>query len=110
LSVTDYNELMKVHEQGLRTRIMLLEYAIAQHLSGNEQLLAQVYSNEWIQPMKETGMNDPFAGLRKAAEKRREAQHEWQSEVRAAHAAGFSLRAVAEIAGVSHDTVWRTVK
>jgi hypothetical protein len=108
--VTDFTRLTKLREQQLRTRVMVLEYAIDQHLSGNEGLLASVYSNEWVQPIKESGMTDPFAGLRIAAQKRQEARHEWEREVRAAHAAGFSLRAVAEIAGVSHDTVWRTVK
>ena len=55
-------------------------------------------------------MSDPFEGLRKAAKKREQAKHEWEQEVKAAHAAGFSLRAVAEAAGVSHDTIWKQVR
>jgi DNA-binding NarL/FixJ family response regulator len=52
-------------------------------------------------------MSDPFVELRIAAKQRDRAQAEWEREVRAARAAGFSLRAIAEAAGVSHDTVWR---
>ena len=55
-------------------------------------------------------MTDPFKNLRKAAILRENAQNEWEQEILAAHQAGFSLRAIAEIAGVSHDTIWRTVK
>jgi hypothetical protein len=108
--VTSFKKLMDLKEQQLRTRVMILEYAIGQHLSGNEGLLERVYSNEWTQPIEETDMSDPFAGLRQAARVREEAKYEWEKEVRAAHAAGFSLRAVAEAAGVSHDTIWRAVK
>lgn len=52
-------------------------------------------------------MPDPFEGLRRAAANREHAEDVWRSEVLAARAAGFSLRAIAEAAGVSHDTVWR---
>lgn len=55
-------------------------------------------------------MQDPFEGLRRAARAREEAQDHWRAEVRAARAAGFSLRTIAEAAGVSHDTVWKQVR
>jgi lambda repressor-like predicted transcriptional regulator len=55
-------------------------------------------------------MEDPFATIRQLAHKREQAQHEWQQEIRALHAAGFSLRAIANVAGVSHDTVWKKVR
>ena len=102
---------MDVQIQKLRTRVLHLEYAINRYLNdGNRELLQTAYSNEWVQPLQESDMTDPFSKLRTAARERERAHHEWQQEVKAAHAAGFSLRAVAEIAGVSHDTVWRTVK
>ena len=57
--MTSFENLMKLREQELRTRIMVLEYAIDLHLSGkNTDMLERVYSNEWTQPMKETGMSD----------------------------------------------------
>jgi hypothetical protein len=55
-------------------------------------------------------MTDPFAGLRAAAAERESARDRWETEVRALHAAGFSLRAIASAAGVSHDVVWRRVR
>ena len=55
-------------------------------------------------------MSDPFVELRAAARRRGQAQHDWEREVRAARAAGFSLRAIADVAGVSHDTVWKIVR
>jgi DNA-binding NarL/FixJ family response regulator len=55
-------------------------------------------------------MSDPFKGLRQAASKRETAQHEWEQEVLAARAAGYSLRVIADVAGVSHDTVWKLVR
>jgi len=55
-------------------------------------------------------MDDPFEGLRRAARAREEAQDVWRSEIAAARAAGFSLRAIADAAGVSHDTVWKQVR
>lgn len=55
-------------------------------------------------------MGDPFAALRKAAKRREDAQDAWREEVRACRAAGFSLRAIADAAGVSHDTVWKQVR
>ena len=55
-------------------------------------------------------MSDPFTKLRAAAAARDEAHYEWAQEVHAARAAGFSLRAIADAAGVSHDTVWKLVR
>jgi len=42
--------------------------------------------------------------------KREELQHEWSQEIKHLHAAGYSLRTIAEVAGVSHDTVWKRVR
>jgi transposase-like protein len=44
------------------------------------------------------------------AAKREQVQNDWSQEVKALHAAGYSLRAIAEVAGVSHDTVWKRVR
>lgn len=52
-------------------------------------------------------MSDPFNRLRELARARDKATHEWVKEIRALRALGFSVRAIAEAAGVSHDTVWR---
>ena len=101
----------RVTEQVLRTRVLVLEHSIGRFLTdGDRDRLARAYSNEWVQPIGETDMKDPFKNLRKAAVLREQAQHEWEQEIHAARAAGFSLRAIADIAGVSHDTIWRTVK
>jgi len=55
-------------------------------------------------------MSDPFAIIRELAAERERLQHEWSTEVKALHAAGFSLRAIADAAGVSHDTIWKRVR
>ena len=55
-------------------------------------------------------MSDPFNNIRELAAQREKVQHEWSQEVKALHAAGFSLRAIASAAGVSHDTVWKRVR
>jgi hypothetical protein len=52
-------------------------------------------------------MTDPFAKLRRLAANRDKARHEWLTEIKALRAAGFSVRAIAGAAGVSHDTVWK---
>lgn len=59
---------------------------------------------------RSTDVLDPFEGLRDAALVRAQATERWRKEVRAARAMGFSLRAIAEAAGVSHDTVWKEVR
>ena len=55
-------------------------------------------------------MSDPFINIRTLAAQREQVQNEWQSEIKALHAAGYSLRAIADVAGVSHDTIWKRVK
>jgi len=52
-------------------------------------------------------MDDPFGKIRTLTMKREHAQDEWRFEVMNLKAAGFSLRAIADAAGVSHDTVWK---
>lgn len=109
--MTDFAKLMQIREQGLRTRVMHLEYAIERYLDdGNRQLLENAYSNEWVQPIKESNMSDPFSKIRELAAQREQVKHEWSEEVKALHAAGYSLRTIADVAGVSHDTVWKRVR
>ena len=50
---------------------------------------------------------DPFEKIRTLTMKREQAQDEWREEVRYLRAAGFSTRAIAQVAGVSHDTIWK---
>jgi DNA-binding NarL/FixJ family response regulator len=52
-------------------------------------------------------MSDPFATVRELAMRREECDYAWRFEVLNLKAAGFSTRAIAQAAGVSHDTVWR---
>jgi lambda repressor-like predicted transcriptional regulator len=52
-------------------------------------------------------MSDPFGTVRLLASRRDEADWAWRCEVLNLRAAGFSLRAIADAAGVSHDTVWK---
>ena len=59
---------------------------------------------------RSTEVLDPFEGLRAAAQDRLTADQRWREEVRAVRALGFSLRVIAEAAGVSHDTVWKEVR
>jgi transposase-like protein len=54
-----------------------------------------------------TTLDDPFSKIREIARHRDKAEEEWRTEVLCLRAAGYSLRAIAEVAGVSHDTVWR---
>jgi lambda repressor-like predicted transcriptional regulator len=50
-------------------------------------------------------VNDPFALLRELTDARQRSDWAWRCEVMALRAAGFSIRAIAEVAGVSRETV-----
>jgi transposase-like protein len=52
-------------------------------------------------------MSDPFAKMREVSKKRDKVTYEWVQEMKALRAAGYSVRTIAEVAGVSHDTVWK---
>jgi len=52
-------------------------------------------------------MSDPFAKIRVLTGKRDEIADAWREEVRYLRAAGYSTRAIAQVAGVSHDTIWK---
>lgn len=52
-------------------------------------------------------MDDPFEKLRKLAGSHRKTRAEFWAEIRALRAAGYSYRAIAEVAGMSHNTVYR---
>jgi DNA-binding NarL/FixJ family response regulator len=52
-------------------------------------------------------VSDPFDNIRLLAERRDQADWAWRCEVLNLKAAGFSTRAIAQVAGVSHDTVWK---
>ena len=52
-------------------------------------------------------MEDPFYTIRKLTDQREDADWAWRSEVLNLKAAGFSTRAIAQVAGVSHDTIWK---
>jgi len=97
-------------EQHLRTRVFYLEWAAARLLEhGDKGPLERAMSNDWTRTIGEA-MSDPFATIKMLAAKREQVQHDWSQEVKALHAAGYSLRAIAEVAGVSHDTVWKRVR
>ena len=50
--VTDFDLLMKLREQKLRTRVMHLEHAIRRYLDeGDRERLLAAYSNEWVKPL-----------------------------------------------------------
>jgi lambda repressor-like predicted transcriptional regulator len=53
---------------------------------------------------------DPFIQIRKLTLRREEAEYEWRHEVAALRALGFSTRAIAQVAGVSHDTIWKLTR
>jgi len=52
-------------------------------------------------------MTDPFNKIRTLTIKREQVQDDWRFEVLNLKAAGYSTRAIAQVAGVSHDTVWK---
>jgi transposase-like protein len=52
-------------------------------------------------------MSDPFTKMRELSKQRQQASYDWIQEIKALRAAGYSVRTIAEVANVSHDTVWR---
>jgi hypothetical protein len=52
-------------------------------------------------------MDDPFATIRTLTGQRDDVDWAWRTEVMNLRAAGYSTRVIAQVAGVSHDTVWR---
>jgi hypothetical protein len=97
-------------DQELRTRLLYLQWAIHQfQTTGDRGVLDRATSNEWTKTIGEV-MSDPFATIKLLAHEREKVQHEWNQEIKALHAAGFSLRAIADVAGVSHDTIWKRVR
>jgi transposase-like protein len=55
-------------------------------------------------------MSDPFEKMRQVSKARHDATYEWVQEMKALRAAGYSVRTIAEVANVSHDTVWRQAR
>lgn len=55
-------------------------------------------------------MTDPFDKVRRLTLRREASNENWTEEVRLLRAAGYSVRAIADVAGVSHDTVWRATR
>ena len=51
--------------------------------------------------------DDPFEKVRTLTMRRENASEAWREEVRYLKACGFSTRAIAQVAGVSHDTIWK---
>ena len=94
-------------EQELRTRVHYLEWAASHALkTGDQGPLQRAMSNEWTRTIGEA-MEDPFATIRMLSHKRQQLTYDWVQEMKALRAAGYSVRAIAEVAGVSHDTVWK---
>lgn len=56
---------------------------------------------------KEQPVSDPFENIRALTDRREEADWAWRCEVMNLRAAGYSTRAIAQVAGVSHDTIWK---
>ena len=52
-------------------------------------------------------MSDPFENIRALTDRREQADWAWRCEVMNLRAAGYSTRAIAQVAGVSHDTIWK---
>ena len=53
---------------------------------------------------------DEFAALREFTRRRAKAQQDWENEVIRLRANGWSTRALATPAGVSHMTVWELTR
>lgn len=52
-------------------------------------------------------IEDPFTVIRELSSQRSRSDWAWRDEVMNLKAAGWSLRTIAEVAGVSHDTIWK---
>lgn len=55
-------------------------------------------------------MTDPFDKIRLLTLRRESASDNWREELLLLRAAGWSTRAIAEVAGVSHETVWKATR
>lgn len=55
-------------------------------------------------------MSDPFRAMRRATLNKANAEDEWRQEMMHLRAAGYSVRFIASLAGVSHDTVWKMTR
>lgn len=55
-------------------------------------------------------MPDPFEKIRRLTLRKEAAFEDWLEELRLLRAAGYSVRAIADVAGVSHDTVWKATR
>lgn len=64
----------------------------------------------WIEREGENEMRDPFEKIRRLTLRKEGAFEDWYEELRLLRAAGYSVRAIAEVAGVSHDTVWKATR
>jgi len=50
---------------------------------------------------------DPFEKVRALTDRRSEIDWALREEIAHLRAAGYSTRAIAEVVGLSHDTIWR---
>jgi hypothetical protein len=99
--------MRELKEQHLKTRVLYLEWAAHRLLqTGDQGPLQRAMSNDWTKTIGEV-MEDPFATIKMLAYKRNQVTNDWVQEIKALRAAGYSVRAIAEVAGVSHDTVWK---
>ena len=53
---------------------------------------------------------DEFARLREFTKMKQQIQRQWESEIVALREQGYSTRALADPAGVSHMTVWELTR
>jgi lambda repressor-like predicted transcriptional regulator len=58
----------------------------------------------------ERTMTDEFTALREATEAKKKAQLAWEAEIVRMRKDGWSTRALADPAGVSHMTVWELTR